>query len=109
MTKAAATRNEAGEVCTKRKEKKRTTTNRNSLRVKQPLFIWCIAQHSIRKQTTQGIRIRLRHFSLNLIHTQTHTHTHACAHALTLTNATSVLRGEGTRSYSVRSEGSGVG
>lgn len=103
MTKAAATRNEAGEVCTKRKEKKRTTTNRNSLCVKQPLFIWCIAQHSIRKQTTQGICIRLRHFSLNLIHTQTH------AHALTLTNATSVLRGEGTRSYSVRSEGSGVG
>lgn len=86
MTKAAATRNEAGEVCTKRKEKKRTTTNRNSLCVKQPLFIWCIAQHSIRKQTTQGICIRLRHFSLNLIHTQTHTHTRACAHALTPRN-----------------------
>lgn len=80
MTKAAATRNEAGEVCTKRKEKKRTTTNRNSLCVKQPLFIWRIAQHSIRKQTTQGICIRLRHFSLNLIHTQTHTHTHVRTH-----------------------------
>lgn len=105
MTKAAATRNEAGEVCTKKKEKKRTTTNRNSLCVKQPLFIWCIAQHSIRKQTTQGICIRLRHFSLNLIHTQTHTHTRACAHV----THRFVLRGEGTRSYSVRSEGSGVG